>query len=178
MLKINRLKISIMAANKEYSFDETFNSGLNFVASDDNTKGKSSVLIAIYYCLGFEEIIGGVNEKVLTSAYKTMIEDDENIWPVLESGVFLEVSNGVEEITIYRSAKSDTRDSKLVTVYFSKLTDMYAEHTNMDEFYVHMPNAANNIKGFHNFFEKFIGIELPLVPANDGVDRKLYLQLA
>lgn len=177
MLKINRLKISIMAANKEYSFDETFNSGLNFVASDDNTKGKSSVLIAIYYCLGFEEIIGGVNEKVLTSAYKTMIEDDKSIWPVLESGVFLEVSNGVEEITIYRSAKSDTRDSKLVTVYFSKLTDMYAEHTNMDEFYVHMPNAANNIKGFHNFFEKFIGIELPLVPANDGVDRKLYLQL-
>ena len=177
MLKINRLKISIMAANKEYSFDETFNSGLNFVASDDNTKGKSSVLIAIYYCLGFEEIIGGVNEKVLTSAYKTMIEDDKSIWPVLESGVFLEVSNGVEEITIYRLAKSNTRDSKLVTVYFSKLTDMYAEHTNMDEFYVHMPNAANNIKGFHNFFEKFIGIELPLVPANDGVDRKLYLQL-
>lgn len=166
-----------MAANKEYSFDETFNSGLNFVASDDNTKGKSSVLIAIYYCLGFEEIIGGVNEKVLTSAYKTMIEDDKNIWPVLESGVFLEVSNGVEEITIYRSAKSDTRDSKLVTVYFSKLTDMYAEHTNIDEFYVHMPNAANNIKGFHNFLEKYIGIELPLVPANDGVDRKLYLQL-
>ena len=177
MLKINRLKISIMAANKEYSFDETFSSGLNFVASDDNTKGKSSVLIAIYYCLGFEEIIGGVNEKVLTSAYKTMIEDDKNIWPVLESGVFLEVSNGVEEITIYRSAKSDTRDSKLVTVYFSKLTDMYAEHTNIDEFYVHMPNAANNIKGFHNFLEKYIGIELPLVPANDGVDRKLYLQL-
>ena len=47
----------------------------------------------------------------------------------------------------------------------------------MDEFYVHMPNAANNIKGFHNFLEKYIGIELPLVPANDGVDRKLYLQL-
>ena len=127
------------------------------------------VLIAIYYCLGFEEIIGGVNEKVLTSAYKTMIEDGKNIWPVLESGVFLEVSNGVEEITIYRSAKSDTRDSKLVTVYFSKLTDMYAEHTNMDEFYVHMPNAANNISqeqlehgwdveylGYYEFAESYV----------------------
>ncbi len=177
MLKINRLKISIVATNKEYSFDETFSSGLNFVASDDNTKGKSSVLIAIYYCLGFEEIIGGLNEKVLTSAYKTMIEDEKGIWAVLESGVFLEISNGVEEITIYRSAKSETRDSKLVTVYFSGLCDIYDEHTNIDEFYVHMPNAANNIKGFHNFLEKFIGIELPLVPATDGVDRKLYLQL-
>lgn len=43
MLKINRLKISIMAANKEYSFDETFNSGLNFVASDDNKIGRAHV---------------------------------------------------------------------------------------------------------------------------------------
>ncbi len=177
MLKINRLKVSIKATSKEFTFDETFNSGLNFVASDDNTKGKSSVLIAIYYCLGFEEIIGGLNEKVLTSVYKTMIEDGKNNWPVLESGVYLEISNGIDEITIYRSAKSETRDAKLVTVYFSRLCDIYAEHTNIDEFYVHMQNAANNIKGFHNFLEKYIGIELPMVPATDGVDRKLYLQL-
>lgn len=177
MFKINRLKISIIAAHKEYSFDETFNNGLNFVASDDNTKGKSSVLIAIYYCLGVEEIIGGVNEKVLTSAYKTIIEEGTNDYPVLESGIFLEISNGIDVITIYRSAKSETRDAKLVTVYFSKLSDIYDEQTNIEEFYVHMPNAANNIKGFHNFLEKFIGIELPMVPSTDGVDRKLYLQL-
>lgn len=177
MFKINRLKISIIAAHKEYSFDETFNNSLNFVASDDNTKGKSSVLIAIYYCLGVEEIIGGVNEKVLTSAYKTIIEDGTNDYPVLESGIFLEISNGIDVITIYRSAKSETRDAKLVTVYFSKLSDIYDEQTNIEEFYVHMPNAANNIKGFHNFLEKFIGIELPMVPSTDGVDRKLYLQL-
>lgn len=177
MLKINRLKISIQATNKEYLFDETFSSGLNFIASDNNTRGKSSVLIAIYYALGFEEIIGGVNEKVLTSAYKTMIEDNGNSWPVLESGVYLEISNGHEEVTIFRSAKSETRDAKLVTVYMSKLSDIFYEETNLDEFYVHMPNAANNKKGFHHFLERFLDIELPLVPSTDGVDRKLYLQL-
>lgn len=177
MLKINRLKISVTATNKEYSFDETFGNGLNFIASDNNTRGKSSVIIAIYYCLGFEEIIGGVNEKVLTSAYKTVIEDGTNSWPVLESGVYLEISNGQEDITIFRSAKSETRDSKLVTVYMSKLSDIFDEGTTIDEFYVHMPNAANNEKGFHHFLEKFLGIELPLVPATDGTDRKLYLQL-
>ena len=106
MLRINRLKINIQATNKEYVFDGTFNRGLNFIASDNNTRGKSSVLIAIYYALGFEEIIGGVNEKVLTSAYKTMIEDGESSWPVLESGIYLEISNGYEEVTIFRSAKS------------------------------------------------------------------------
>lgn len=177
MLKINRLKISIQATNKEYLFDETFNDGLNFIASDNNTRGKSSVLIAIYYALGFEEIIGGLNEKVLTSAYKTIIEDDDNRWPVLESGVYLEISNGYEEVTIFRSAKSETRDAKLVTVYMSKLADIFNADTNLDEFYVHMPNAANNTKGFHYFLEKFLNIELPLVPSTDGVDRKLYLQL-
>ena len=177
MLKINRLKIKITATNKVYQFDECFSSGLNIIASDDNTRGKSSVLIAIYYCLGFEEIIGGLNEKVLTSAYKNQIEDKDTSWPVLESGAYLEISNGTDEITIYRSAKHETRDSKLVTVYFSKLDYIYNVDTTSEDYYVHMKFAATNRSGFHTFLEKFLQIELPLVPASDGVDRKLYLQL-
>lgn len=177
MLKINRLKIKITATNKVYQFDECFSSGLNIIASDDNTRGKSSVLIAIYYCLGFEEIIGGLNEKVLTSAYKNQIEDKDTSWSVLESGAYLEISNGTDEITIYRSAKHETRDSKLVTVYFSKLDYIYNVDTTSEDYYVHMKFAATNRSGFHTFLEKFLQIELPLVPASDGVDRKLYLQL-
>lgn len=177
MLKINRLKIKITATNKVYQFDECFSSGLNIIASDDNTRGKSSVLIAIYYCFGFEEIIGGLNEKVLTSAYKNQIEDKDTSWPVLESGAYLEISNGTDEITIYRSAKHETRDSKLVTVYFSKLDYIYNVDTTSEDYYVHMKFAATNRSGFHTFLEKFLQIELPLVPASDGVDRKLYLQL-
>lgn len=177
MLKINRLKIKITATNKVYQFDECFSSGLNIIASDDNTRGKSSVLIEIYYCLGFEEIIGGLNEKVLTSAYKNQIEDKDTSWPVLESGAYLEISNGTDEITIYRSAKHETRDSKLVTVYFSKLDYIYNVDTTSEDYYVHMKFAATNRSGFHTFLEKFLQIELPLVPASDGVDRKLYLQL-
>ena len=103
MLKINRLRIQIKTSKREYGFDEIFKTGLNFVASDNNTRGKSSVLIAIYYCLGFEEIIGGVNEKVLTSVYKSTIEDGTDTWPVLESGAFLEINNGYETITIFRA---------------------------------------------------------------------------
>lgn len=177
MLRINRLKIKITATNKDYQFDECFSNDLNIIASDDNTRGKSSVLIAIYYCLGFEEIIGGLNEKVLTSAYKNQIEDKDTSWPVLESGAYLEISNGTDEITIYRSAKHETRDSKLVTVYFSKVDDIYNVDTTSEDYYVHMPYAATNKSGFHTFLEKFLQIELPLVPSSDGVDRKLYLQL-
>lgn len=157
------VKIKITATNKVYQFDECFSSGLNIIASDDNTRGKSSVLIAIYYCLGFEEIIGGLNEKVLTSAYKNQIEDKDTSWPVLESGAYLEISNGTDEITIYRSAKHETRDSKLVTVYFSKLDYIYNVDTTSEDYYVHMKFAATNRSGFHTFLEKFLQIELPLV---------------
>ena len=70
MLKINRLRIEIETENGQYGVDESFDSGLNFLASEDNTCGKSSILEAIYYCLGFEEIIGGKGEKVLTERKK------------------------------------------------------------------------------------------------------------
>ena len=96
---------------------------------------------------------------------------------MLESGAYLEISNGTDEITIYRSAKHETRDSKLVTVYFSKLDYIYNVDTTSEDYYVHMKFAATNRSGFHTFLEKFLQIELPLVPASDGVDRKLYLQL-
>lgn len=177
MLRINRLKVLIKATNKEYIFDESFNSGLNLLTSDDNTKGKSSVLIAIYYCLGVEEIIGGVNEKVLTSVYKTVIEDDNGRWPVLESEMFLEITNGTDVVTLYRAAKKEGRDTKLVTVYYSSIKDMYNGIVGVEDFYVHMQNAATNVNGFHTFLENFLGVTLPVVLSTDSVERKLYLQL-
>lgn len=77
MLKIDRVRIEIQTEEGLYGVDEQFESGLNFLASEDNTCGKSSILEAIYYGLGFEEIIGGKGEKVLTSVYKTYIESGE-----------------------------------------------------------------------------------------------------
>lgn len=87
MLKIKRLRIEIKTANENqggiYGFDECFSDGLNFIASTENTSGKSSVIEAIYYCLGLEQIIGGTNEQVLTSAYKSQIKDGNATWDVL-----------------------------------------------------------------------------------------------
>ncbi|SHH09025.1 hypothetical protein SAMN02745229_00197 [Butyrivibrio fibrisolvens DSM 3071] len=177
MMKINRLLIKITATNKTYTFDKEFKTGLNLIASDDNTKGKSSILAGIYYALGFEEIIGGINEKVLTSVYKTKIQDEKRSWNVLSSAVYLEINNGNDTVTLYRSAKDERRDTRLVTVFFSGINMINDDGTGFEDYYVHMPNAATNEKGFHTFLEKFIGAELPMVPASDGKDRKLYLQL-
>lgn len=123
MLRINRLRVEINTANGMYGIDESFKKGLNFVASKENTCGKSSILAAIYYCLGLEQILGGVagiGGKVLTSAFKNAIDDNGKSWSVTESGAYLEISNGSEEITIYRNIKAENKDNRLITVYFSK----------------------------------------------------------
>ena len=67
MLKINRIKCIIITANDgNFGYDYKFETGLNLIASTENTKGKSSILEAIYYCLGVEELLGAVDEKALT----------------------------------------------------------------------------------------------------------------
>ncbi len=106
MLRINRLRVEINTSNGVYGIDESFQNGLNFVASLENTCGKSSILAAIYYCLGFEQILGGaggIGSKVLTSTFKSTIEDNGKPWTVTESGAYLEISNGNEVRTIYRN---------------------------------------------------------------------------
>jgi len=169
MLEIQRLKITIITDNGTYGFDEKFTKGLNFIASTDNTCGKSSVLEAIYYCLGFEEIIGGQTEKVLTPVYKSNIKDEEKEYVVLQSSMLLQISNGHDIITIMRSAKMENRKSKLITVFYSPIDNIYDGETDKDDMYVHSPNAAQH--------EKFLGMTLPVVATTDSVDRKLYLQL-
>ena len=161
MLQIRRVKIVIRTLNNEYGFDETFNEGLNFIASVNNTCGKSSIISAIYYCLGFEEIIGGKGEKVLTSAFKHSIEDGVTSLQVLESFMYVELYNGSEVITVYRTGKMENRDSRLVSIYYSDMDSINLLDTFSEDMYVHMPNSATNEKGFHTFLEKYLGLELP-----------------
>lgn len=180
MLRINRLRIEIKTENEThggvYGFDERFSDGLTFIASRSNTAGKSSVIEAIFYCLGFEEIIGGRNEKVLTSVYKSIIHDGEQPWNVLESGIYLEITNGNEIVTLYRAAKVDGRDARLITVYYGDYDSIGNQSTPPEDMYLHDAGAATNAKGFHSFLESFLHIQLPLVQTN-GNDQKLYLQV-
>ena len=180
MLRINRLRVEINTANGMYGIDESFKKGLNFVASKENTCGKSSILAAIYYCLGLEQILGGVagvGGKVLTSAFKNAIDDNGKSWSVTESGAYLEISNGSEEITIYRNIKAENKDNRLITVYFSKYDLIGNPKIQSEDFYVNFQHAATSQRGFHAFLEDFLHLNLPLVRTSDGSERKLYLQI-
>ena len=180
MLRINRLRVEINTVNGVYGIDTSFSSGLNFIASEDNTCGKSSILAAIYYCLGLEQIIGGtggIGSKVLTSVFKSEIEDNQNSYRVLESGAYLEISNGYDTVTIYRNIVSESKDNRLVSVYYSTYDAIKDQKTQVSDFYVNIQNAATSENGFHNFLEEFLHISLPMVGTSDGNERKLYLQI-
>ena len=180
MLRINRLRVEINTHQGVYGIDTSFQSGLNFLSSFENTCGKSSILAAIYYCLGFEQIIGGVSgigSKVLTSAFKTVIEDKGESLIVTESGAFLEISNGNEIRTVYRSIKSESKDNRLVTVYYGNYDSISDFNTISEDYYVNVSYSATSEKGFHSFLEEFLHMELPFVRTSDENERKLYLQV-
>lgn len=177
VIRINRVRAKIITDKHTVGFDDTFDQGINIICSEKNTSGKSSIISMIYYGLGLEEIIGGKGFNVLSSAFKTKIESEGKELDVLESMVFLEVSNGSKDITILRSAKMESRTSNLVTIYHSKMDEIYESETKAEDMYVHLPYSATNKKGFFTFLESFIGMDLPRVPTTDDKERKLYLQL-
>lgn len=180
MLRIIRLRVEINTIKGTYGIDESFKDGLNFIASFENTCGKSSILAAIYYCLGFEQILGGagrIGSKVLTSAFKTAIEDNGESLTVTESGAYLEINNGNETRTIYRNIKSESKDNHLVTVYYGNYNSISNNKILSEDYYVNIQNSATSEKGFHTFLEEFLHMELPLVRTSDGNERKLYLQM-
>ena len=47
MLKINRIKAISRTDGGEYGFDYTLSAGLNLISSAENTKGKSSAILAM-----------------------------------------------------------------------------------------------------------------------------------
>ncbi|APC81352.1 TPA: hypothetical protein ACXDAZ_003157 [Clostridium botulinum] len=178
MLRVNRLKILVKTAYGGFGFDNTFEKKINFIASTINTRGKSSCIEAIYYCLGLEELIGGKNEKALKPVFRDKLEYGNKEINVLESEFYLEIQNKDKVIkTIYRASKKEALSSSLIRVFSGTIEEMFAGKCISEDMYVHSQGAAVNQKGFHRFLEEFIGIKLPEVPSYDDHDRKLYLQV-
>jgi len=177
MIKINELYIRVHTDNELLEFNQTFSSKLNVITSYTNTKGKSTIGESILFCLGLEEILGHKNEQAVKPVLRSKIEVDGKEEDVVQSDVFLEVENTDGSIiTIQRSPKHNTRDARLVSVYDRNLKDVIESKCKYTDYFVHDPGAAVNVRGFHNYLQGFVGIELPNVASYDGKAIKLYIQ--
>lgn len=102
MLKIRAVKIEVNTSSGLYGAEYKFTNGLNIIRGD-NSSGKSSLFQSILYCLGFEELLGGQNEKTMQSALKDQVEFPKNKFHnVIQSFVYLEIENDTI-ITVKRS---------------------------------------------------------------------------
>ncbi|CAM3237186.1 hypothetical protein [Vagococcus fessus] len=177
MLLVNNLAIKIITESKDFYFNEVFKEGVNIIASEQNTSGKSSIISGIMYCLGMEEIIGGKGSKVLSAAFNNKIKDTHDmVYSVLKAELYLEISNGNEIITILRTVNDNTRHDNLVTIIESDYLEINNPESKRSDFYVHDANSARGEYGFFNFLENFLNLKLPNVLGYDGKEKKLYLQ--
>lgn len=178
MIKINAIKIEVNTDSGLFGADYEFSVGFNIIRGD-NTSGKSSLFQSILYCLGFEELIGGKNEKTMQSVLKDIVEYPKGTsHRVLQSFVLLEFSNGKEEtITVRRSVISSSRAPQLVDVYKGAILTGQNKAIFSQPMFIHDKGAASDdIYGFHLFLEKFLGWNLPYVFNKTGETRKIYIQ--
>ena len=176
MLKIRALKIEVNTTSGLYGAEFSFSNGLNIIRGDNST-GKSSLFQSIIYGLGFEELLGGKNEKTMQSVLKDQVEFPRNtLHNITQSFVYLEIENK-EIVTIKRSVASSTRKSQLIDVYDGALLTGDNQALESRQMWVHdAGGASDEFYGFHLFLTEFLGFNLPEVVTAKGDLHKLYLQ--
>ena len=176
MLKIRALKIEVNTTNGLFGADYKFNNGLNIIRGD-NTSGKSSLFQSIIYGLGFEELLGGKNEKTMQSVLKDQVEFPRGTrHNIIQSFVYLEIENK-EVVTLKRSIASTTRKAQLIDVFNGALLTGDNQELDSRQMYVHdAGGASDELYGFHLFLTEFLDFNLPEVVTSKGDLHKLYLQ--
>lgn len=174
-LKINKLRLRAVTESGTFGADLSFDSGL-CVISAGNTKGKSTCLNALIYCLGLERMLGPKRQIPLAHAMQSSIKDDLNqAYSVLESYVLLEISNHRgETLTLRRIVKGEA-DNRLISTWEGGLSGEQPLGKRRD-YYVLDPGAATRGAGFHRYLADFIGWELPTVGKFDGSESLLYIE--
>lgn len=177
-VRIQQLKISLNTSDGEYGFECEFKSGLNIIRGN-NSSGKSTLVNALIYSLGMEEILGGKGEKTLPYALKDYVENDKkDKTRIVSSYVYLQVSNIKDDVvTLKRAINSSDKDTKLIEVIHGGYLTNPDNAYKVSPKYLHDKGSAQNSEsGFFSFLEEFVGLNLPSVSSSSGGEVKLYIQ--
>jgi hypothetical protein len=178
MIELCKIKIIVHAGIQEYGFSCNFNSGFNVIRAD-NSQGKSTLIAAILYGLGFEEILGGKNEVALPHALRASVLEANSLSgnEITSSEVWIEYKNGNKVKTNRRSITNKVKSGKLIEVYDGPFLSEPNAHYTKKDYYIHDKNSAQSIDaGYFSYIESFCGFKLPDIIAPDGRTSKLYIQ--
>ena len=177
MLRIRRLQLRVITKAATYGCDLKLSNGLNILHAD-NTRGKSTCIMAGLYALGLEGAVTSRHEPPLTPALTTRIEDEKGkSHAILQSWVQLEIENSDSKtITLLRSIKDASKDKHLITVIDGPAISKPTANYSRTDYFVRRQGAATHEAGFHTFLVEYLGIDLPDVHTFSGRTVPLYLE--
>lgn len=175
-LRFRYAAIRVTTPEGVYGTEVTFDDGLTVLRAD-NSRGKSTLVQAMFYGLGLEGMFGPWHEPPLPHAVKDHLETpDGRQIPVLESQVLLEIENATGDGLSLRRQIVGEGDIRIIETWSGRVfTDQTSARVKRD-YYVRFEGAAQRERGFHHFLEDFLGWRLPTVPRYQGEDGKLYLE--
>ncbi|OBR53109.1 ATP-binding protein [Paraburkholderia tropica] len=175
---IRAAEVRINSSGERFGFRYDFKSGLNVIRGN-NSSGKSTLVNTLMYGLGLEEVVGMKGERALTSAVRDSFQYDGSVRQIDESAVLVEVRNTAgRTVTFRRPIKSANKSTKLVEVFDGALlTDRTVAARAPVPLFLHDGGAAQDEQGFLNYFERFIGMQLPRVQLSTGGMGRLYPQV-
>jgi hypothetical protein len=172
MITLKRIRVTITTPKEEhFGFDFTFKKGLN-ILSGENSSGKSSVLAAIYYCLGMEQLLGGYNADIFRNSFMKEFKYNKTTYNVFHSKAELHIENdNNDKAIIYRN---------IVNQYKGKpnLLEVSQNNSSFETKFVHDIGDTDTDEGFYKWLIDFTGIKLPIyIDKETGKQKKiLYLQ--
>ncbi len=140
---------------------------------------QSTLINALIYSLGMEEILGGKGAKVLPYALKEYLEgENKQKIRISSSYVFIEIeSKSGEIVTLKRAIFSKDKDQKLVEVIQGPYLSEGDQSYKVTPTYLHDKGSAQGSEhGFFSYLEQFMSLSLPYVAGSSGGEVKLYLQ--
>jgi len=176
-LRIRKLKLTSTTINGNYGAELEFPDGLVLLHLH-NTRGKSTALKSIIYCLGLERMFGQVSQAPLTPAMTTRLKDGDKEWDVVESWVLLQIENAEGAVATLRrkAAGEGGQDRKVIDVWECPMIGINNSAIQPKSYYARDPGSAQNEQGIAFWLAKFIGWDLPKVSRHDGGVGILYIE--
>jgi DNA repair exonuclease SbcCD ATPase subunit len=169
-LIINKLTYTVTTNdNVRYGATIPFKSGLNIVFGP-NSVGKTSIVTGIVYGLGAEKGLGIF--KTIQNPFKPEFYSSIDGKSIKNSYLLLEISNGIEIVTIFRYIKGT--DVDIAAVKKCSTNDFFKTEEVLK--LIVSGEGVFSENGFQSFLFDFIGLNQVDLPTYDNKSSKLYFE--
>ncbi|MFT3864080.1 MAG: hypothetical protein QM729_07400 [Solirubrobacterales bacterium] len=171
-------EISVDTDSERFACRMNFGDGLTLIRAANNM-GKTTLLTAILYSLGWEGMLGPSRTPPFKPSATNEIADPKGVrHGVLGSTVNAELEGDLgAAITVERAIKSETQKSELVRTWRGRAMTDPGDTPKAGDYYAREGGAATHEAGYQAFLADFIGWTMPMVSRWQGDPVPLYMEV-